>query len=422
MNATPPSRPDPAARMKRVALALLAGVALLLALATWGARVHPHAAWGWLAAFAEAAMVGAIADWFAVVALFRHPLGLPIPHTAILPARKARLGRNLADFIVDNFLAPPQVLAKLQRYDAAGRIARWLATPAHAQQLGGHAVALVRLALGAFDDARVRDFVARAAGAGLQHVDVAPLAGRVLGAVTAEGRHQALLDEALHEVADLLDDEALQERLTDALAREVRALRYVGLDQVAARLATRKLVAAVARTLAETAAQPEHPLRQRFDRFMAGFVARLQHDPAFIARGVQWRDELLAHPALVEYLQGLWGQLRGWLDADLARPDSALHARVAALAAELGRRLQQDEAMRRWINEQLLAAAPAAIARWREGIRRYIEERVAGWDTDALVHEVERNIGRDLQFIRVNGTLVGGLVGLLIHAVKLGLG
>ncbi|WP_225785214.1 DUF445 domain-containing protein [Xenophilus sp. Marseille-Q4582] len=407
--------------MKRLALALLAGAALLYGLAVWGGQAHPHAAWGWLAAGAEAAMVGAIADWFAVVALFRHPLGLPIPHTAILPTRKARLGRNLADFICDNFLATPQVLAKLRSYGAAGRIARWLAQPEHTQQLGTHAVALVRLALNAFDDTRVRDFVARAAGAGLQRIDVAPLAGQVLGALTAEGRHQALLDEVLRQLADLLDDEALQDRLTDAIAREVKALRYLGLDQVAAKLATRKIVAAVAHTLGETAAQPDHPLRQRFDAFTGRFVERLQHDPAFVARGERWRDELLAHPALADYLQGLWGRVRAWLDADLAREDSALRQRVALLAAELGRRLEADEAMRRWLDEQLLAAAPALIDRWREDGRRYIEERVAAWDTDAMVREVERNIGRDLQFIRINGTLVGGLVGLAIHGLTLGL-
>ena len=405
--------------MKRVALALLAGAALLYVLAVWGGRAHPHAAWGWLAAGAEAAMVGAMADWFAVVALFRHPLGLPIPHTAILPLRKARLGRNLADFICDNFLATPQVLAKLRGYDAAGRIARWLAEPAHAQRLGTQAVALVRMALGAFDDTRVRDFVARAAGAGLQRIDVAPLAGQVLGALTAEGRHQALLDEVLRQLADLLDDEDLQEQLTDAIAREVKLLRYLRLDQAAARLATHKIVAAVAHTLGETAAQPDHPLRQRFDQFTTGFVSRLQHDPAFIARGERWRDELLAHPALAAYLQGIWGQVRAWLDDDLAREDSALRQRVARLAAELGRRLEADEAMRHWLNEQILAAAPALIDRWREDGRRYIEERVAAWDTRAMVQEVERNIGHDLQFIRINGTLVGGLVGLLIHGLTL---
>lgn len=405
--------------MKRVALALLMGAAVLYALALWGERSYPHAAWGWLAAGSEAAMVGAMADWFAVVALFRHPLGLPIPHTAILPARKARLGGNLANFICDNFLATEQVLAKLRDFDAARRLATWLSQPPHAALLGQRAVLLARQGLGALDDARLREFVARAAGAGLQRIDVAPLAGQVLGALTAEGRHQALLDNVLAQLGQLLDDDALQEQLTESLAREVKALRYVGLDQAVAGVAARKLIAAVARTLTETAAEPTHPLRQRFDLFTASFVARLQHDPLFIARAERWRDDLIANPALAGYLHGLWGQVRDWLEADLARPDSAIGRSVSQWAGEFGQRLQADEAMRSWINAQLMAAAPALIERWREKMRRYIEARVADWDTDALVREVEHNIGRDLQFIRINGTLVGGLVGLLIHALTL---
>ncbi|HZF84236.1 MAG TPA: DUF445 family protein, partial [Burkholderiaceae bacterium] len=153
--------------MKRVALGLLLGAAGLYIAAHWGQRAHPHAAWGWLAAFAEAAMVGAIADWFAVVALFRHPLGLPIPHTAIVPRNKARIGRNLARFICDHFLATPQVLAKLEAFDPARRLAQWLSEPARAAQLGTHAVSVLRYGLNAFDDERVRAFLARAANAGI---------------------------------------------------------------------------------------------------------------------------------------------------------------------------------------------------------------------------------------------------------------
>jgi len=412
--------PHPAAGMKRLALALLAGAAALYAAATHWGGLHP--ALGYVAAFAEAAMVGAIADWFAVVALFRHPLGLPVPHTAIIPDNKARIGRNLANFIGDHFLATPQVLAKLRSLDPALRLARWLARPAQGEQLGALAATLLRYGLTAFDDERVRAFLARAAGAGIAQLDLSRLAGQVLEALTADGRHQALLDDLLGQTAKLLDDEQLQEQLTDAIAREVKALRYVGLDQVAARMATRKIVAAVARTLAETAAAPEHPLRQRFDGFMARAAVRLQADPAFIARGEQIRAELLAHPALAGYLQGLWDQLRAWLDQDLAREDSTLRRRVAQLAGTLGQRLEADEAMRRWINEQLLEGAPRAIERWRERIRRYIEERVAQWDSAELTGEVERAIGRDLQFIRINGTLVGGLVGLAIHALTRALG
>jgi uncharacterized membrane-anchored protein YjiN (DUF445 family) len=403
-------------RMKRVALGLLCGAALLYAAASVLQARHP--AWGFLgyvAAFAEAAMVGAIADWFAVVALFRHPLGLKIPHTAIIPSNKDRIGAKLAGFICDNFLSTAQVLGKVRQFDAAGRIADWLARPASGEKLGEWGVAATRYGLGAFDDERVRAFMGRAAAAGLQKIDLSRLTGQALDALTAGGRHQALLDDVLQQVAGLLEGEELQAHITEAIAREVKTLRYVGLDQVAAKLATRKIVAAVARTIGELAAEPGHPMRKRFDHFVDDFVVRLKLDPEFQQRGEQIRAELIAHPALGDYLHGLWGELLAWLQDDLGRHDSTIRQRIASMAGTLGARLQGDEAIRRWINEQIEAAAPLAIERYREDIRRYIEERVGEWNAQEMTLELERHIGRDLQFIRINGTLVGGLVGLLIH-------
>jgi uncharacterized membrane-anchored protein YjiN (DUF445 family) len=412
---TPRHQARALALMKRIALGLLVAAALLYGVASWLEARHP--AWGYIAAFAEAAMVGAIADWFAVVALFRHPLGLPIPHTAIIPANKDRIGAKLAGFIVDNFLSTQQVLGKLRQFDPAARLAQWLSDPAHAATLGDHAVAAARHALAAFDDERVRAFLGRAAAAGLAQVDLSRLLGQALDALTADGRHQALLDDVLAQVALLVEGEEVQGRITEAIAREVRTLRYVGLDQVAARAATRKIVAAVARTIGELATEPAHPLRRRFDVFMDDFVVRLKHDPDFRARGERIRAELQAHPALGEYLHGLWGELLGWLHGDLGQADSTVRARIVAMAGAMGARLRQDEPMRRWINEQITDAAPRAIERYREDIRRYIVERVGHWNAQEMTLELERNIGRDLQFIRINGTLVGGLVGLAIHAV-----
>ena len=404
--------------MKRIALALLCAAALLYALASAMSARHPAwGYWGYVAAFAEAAMVGAIADWFAVVALFRHPLGLPIPHTAIIPANKDRIGAKLAGFIVDNFLSTPQVLAKLEQFDPAGRLAQWLSAPANAEKLGAHGVTIARYALTAFDDARVRDFLGRAAIAGLEKIDLSRLLGQALDALTAGNRHQALLDGVLGQVATLMDDDEVQAQITEAIAREIKTLKYLGLDQVAARAATRKIVSAVARTLGELAAEPGHPLRRRFDAFMDDFVVRLKHDPEFQARGEQIRAELQSHPALGEYLHGLWGELLGWLHDDLGRGDSTIGQRIAQMATSMGARLEGDPAIRGWINAQITAAAPLAIERYREDIRRYIVERVAQWNTAEMTVELERNIGRDLQFIRINGTLVGGLVGLLIHSL-----
>jgi uncharacterized membrane-anchored protein YjiN (DUF445 family) len=402
--------------MQRLALGLLVAAAALYAVAIW---LQPrHAAWSWVAAFCEAAMIGAIADWFAVVALFRRPLGLPIPHTAIVPANKSRIGANLADFLCSNFLGTQQVLAKLREFGPADRLADWLADPAHARRIALHLTAAARWGVGTLDDERVRRFVGGATLAVLARIDAAPLAGRLLDVLTANRRHQALLDAVLQQVGRRLDDDAVREQIAQLIAAEVNVLRYVGLDTMAGAYAARKIVAAVGRIVGEMGADPAHPLRERFDAAMAEFVERLKTDPALQARAETLKLEVLAHPQLAAYLQEVWNDVLAWLRDDLARDDdSAIGARIAATAATLGERLRSDAPMRQWIDAQFVDAAPRWIDRYREDIRRYIVERVDAWNTQELSDELERNIGRDLQYVRINGTLVGGLIGLVIHAL-----
>jgi len=405
--------------MKRIALALLCAALALYAIAT--ALEARHAAFGWVAAFAEAAMVGAVADWFAVVALFRHPLGLRIPHTAIIPRNQERIGANLARFICDHFLSDQQVLERLRSIGPAARLADWLRDPSHATQVGTHLTKAARYGLSALDDPRVRDFIRASVLERLEQVDVAPLAGRLLDALTENRRHQELLDDVLAQVAALLQDEGVQARIATILAAEARLLRYVGLDQLAADFAAGRIAAAVSRTVGEMGEDPSHPLRLRFDATLARFVERLQHDPAFATKGESIRDELLAHPALGAYLHGVWGDVLAWLRDDLGRDDSSIGRRIAAIALTLGETLHADVAMREWIDGQIIDAAPRWIDRYREQIRGFIEDRVRRWNTEELTGELERNIGPDLQFVRINGTLVGGLVGLVIHALTLAL-
>lgn len=402
-----------AAGMKRVALGLLLAAGMTYALAT--AMADRHAAWGYLGAFAEAAMVGAMADWFAVVALFRHPLGLPIPHTAIIPANKNRIGENLAGFLGTHFLATGQVLAKLREFDAAGRVSAWLAQPANAKRVGARLVEVGRWAVGALDDERVRAFVADLARRGLRQIELTRLSGQVLESMTQDRRHQELLDGVLVQLARLLGQDAVQDTISEAIAREVKALKYVGLDQVAARLATRKVVVIVARTIIDMADDPQHDLRLRFDGMVGDFVQRLKQDEALQRRGEALKNELLDNPALGQYVNRLWDDLLAWLQADMARDDSSIRRRITAAAQTLGERLAGDAELRAWINGELQAAAPQLIDRYREDIRRYVVARVEAWDAREMTDELERHIGRDLQFIRINGTLVGGLVGLLIH-------
>jgi uncharacterized membrane-anchored protein YjiN (DUF445 family) len=401
------------ARMKSLALALLAGAAVLYAFASL--MESRHAAWGYVTAFAEAAMVGAIADWFAVVALFRHPLGLPIPHTAIIPSNKDRIGENLATFICANFLSTTQVLEKLKHFDAARRLADWLAAPRHAQQVATHLTAALRYALGVMDDERVRHFFRATVVHQLEQVDVSRLAGQLLDMLTSDRRHQSLLDSALRRLAWMLDDETLKAKVAEVIASEVKYLRYLGLDNVAGRYAASKMVSGVIRLAGEMADDPAHPLRARFDEFLSSFIDRLKEDPQFRVKGEEIRHELLAHPVLANYLHGLWSDVIGWIQKDLTSDDSTIRARVMLATSVLGEKLQSDVAMQAWINEQLVSAAPVWIERYREDIRAYIVARVHEWNTEEMTHELERNIGRDLQFIRINGTLVGGLAGLAIH-------
>ncbi|MDQ2928890.1 MAG: DUF445 domain-containing protein [Pseudomonadota bacterium] len=401
-------------RMKRIALALLGAAALVYAAAV--ALQGRHPAWGYVAAFAEAAMVGAVADWFAVVALFRHPLGLPIPHTAIIPSNKDRIGENLATFICANFLSTEQVLAKLRELDPAARLAAWLAEPRHAASLAEHLSSALAYALGVLDDDRVRTFFRSTVVARLEQVDVTRLAGQLLDVLTAQHRHQQLLDGLLQQLARMLDDETLKAQVAEVIAAEVKYLRFVGLDNVAGRYATEKMVAGVVRLVGEMGADPNHPLRSRFDGFAASFIERLKDDPELRSKGEAIKQELLAHPALSTYLHGLWSETIAWVQGDLAQPGSTIREQAMLGTRSLGEKLLADSAMRNWINEQIRSAAPRWIERYREDIRGYIVARVSSWNAAEMTRELEANIGRDLQFIRINGTLVGGLVGLAIYS------
>ena len=410
---TPPDRRG-VEQMKLTALGLLAFAALLYVAATALRSRHP--AWGYVAAFGEAAVIGAMADWFAVVALFRRPMGLPIPHTAIIPSNKSRIGRELADFICSHFLGTAQVLEKIERFDAAGRLAGWLAEPRHAAQVGRHFAGAVRYGLGALEDDRVRGFVRNTVIDRLHAVDVPMLAGRVFELLTASRRHQALLDQLLRQFAKLLEDEVVQAKIAEIIADDLGVLRYLGLSRVAGKLATERLVAGVGRLIGEMGADEAHPLRLRFDAYAADFVERLKRDPALRARLRRVQRDVLDHPALGAYVQQLWSDFLGWLRRDLEKDASVIRRRVAEAARTLGAQLHADAAMRGWINRQLLDAAPLWIDRYREDIRRYIAARVDEWDAHEMTEELERSIGRDLQFVRINGTLVGGLIGLAIYA------
>ena len=415
MKSPSPRPPASLARMKALALGLLLFAALVYVLATLlGPR---HLAWGYVAAAAEAAMVGALADWFAVVALFRHPLGLPIPHTAIIAANKDRLGAQLARFLGEHFLTAEHVRPTLARWDLSLEAGQWLTRPESAQRVGEWLRQATPAILSALDQAPVRQWVARLAQRLLREVDLSALGGQALGALTEHGHHQQWLNGLLQQLSSWAGQDAVQERLTDAIARELKELKYVGLDQVAARLATRKLVAALTRTLAEVAQDPDHELRHRFDGWMADAIERLQHDADWRARVALWRDAWLAQPAWSAPIEAWWRALMGHLSEEAMKPETALAERIASVVQTVGQQLLADEALRGWINAQAQHVLLRALDGSRESIVGFVAQRVQAWDAQEMSRVLENNIGRDLQFIRINGTLVGALVGLVLHAL-----
>ncbi len=412
-------------RMKWFAALLLLAAAALFALAKYH---HDAGPWAWLSAFSEAAMVGALADWFAIVALFRHPLGLPIPHTAILPANKARVADNLAEFIRDKFLDTDAMLARVDAFDPATRLAAWLSEPANAALLGSKAVAAASQMLDFIDDERVKNVLHSALKRRAQQFDLAGAVGGLLSALTADKRHQLILDEGLRELAKWLDREEVQAilatKIIDVAGEEypklIGMLGFVGLsaDDLGNKFAG-GLVRGANKWLHDIADDPEHERRQAFDRTVEGFIERLKTDPAFRERIERHKREWLERPELQTYVNGLWDEFKDWLRRDLAQPDSALHGKIMRASAEFGQALGNDAALRASINGHMRDALKSLAPELRDGIAQHIAATVRNWDDETLVRDVELSVGRDLQFIRVNGTLVGGAVGLLIHAVTL---
>lgn len=402
---------------RHTATGLLLLMTALFLVSTYFEASHP--ALPYVVAFSEAAMVGALADWFAIVALFRRPMGLPIPHTAILPRSKGRIADNLGSFIQSNFLSTERILGKLQEFNPAARLSLWLNKPQTQKRMGSLAVRAASYALNVLDDRRVLAFLQGSIVAQLQKLDLSRFSGDLLQILTSNGRHHALLDELLQEIDRQLERPEVRSRLTELIASELDFLRYIRLDHAASRFVVEKLVRGMQKELQGMHANPDHALRMRFDQYVAGFVEKLKHDPEFQHKGEAIKLELLQHPALATYAQSLWQQFVTWLHADLHRTDSTLRAHVVELAATLGQRLQEDPALQGWINAQIAEAAPALIEEYRDKIGQFIAEQVKAWDDRYMVDRLELNIGPDLQFIRVNGTLVGGCIGLLIHVVSL---
>ncbi len=400
------------AQMRRIATGLLFAMGAVFICAHLYEPAYPALAF--VRAFAEAAMVGALADWFAVTALFRHPLGIPIPHTAILPRKKDRLGENLGKFVEQNFLATNVVAEKIAGSDYAGPFGRWLAEPRQASRIAAALVSFLPKLLGAFDRAPIQHFIKQQVLSFAGKIDIAPLAAHFLTSLTVSDRHQQLLTAVIGQLSILLD--ANKPTIREKVEREVWwVLRKLAIDEKI----YHKIVDAVEEYLREVRDAPDHPMRARFDASLAEFIVKLETSPEYREKGEAIKQQLLQSPALHGYLEGLWDDIRNYLTNDAARPDSVVRGRIESALVHLGSALARDQVLHDRINQWLRELIVETVREHGHHAANFIADVVRRWDTDTVTEKIELEVGRDLQYIRINGTLIGGLVGLIIYTASL---
>ena len=394
-------------KMKRVATGLLV-IALLVFLVA--RMLEPAYPWlGFVRATAEASLVGGLADWFAVTALFRRPLGLPIPHTAIIPTQKDRIGRVLGNFVEKHFLSRQVLSAKLSGLRVSERAARWLIRPENSARVASQVAAAVAKAVEALPQGEVTELIRRGAVARLQAVRVAPILGNMLSVVAADDRHQELLDEAIGLVSRAVAEN--REVLRDSF-REGSPWWLPGVvDEVL----YGRIIAALDALLADVRADPAHPLRRRFDEAMRDFIERLKHSPEVIARAEALKRDVL-DDALMEGLSAaLWQRVRQAAARYGAEPDRASLEPLERGLVTLGESLLANEALLGELDAFLAAQVSAMLEDHRQEVGELIADTVRAWPPEMAAERLELAVGRDLQFIRLNGTLVGGLAGLVIY-------
>ena len=396
-------------RMKRIPLLLLLLMAILFAI-----TLHHPAPWvAWLHAFSEAGMVGALADWFAVVALFRHPLGIPIPHTAIIPNRKNDIGESMSRFVADHFLEPDVVRTKLQNTNLAVFVVTWLKSEKGRRSVEDLSAAVLRWALGALHEERVRRFLSRLSSKQLANVSLAPLLGSTLDWLVRGQRHQQILTQVLRYTIVLVHDNR------DAIRAKVQQESPWWLPGFVDDRILKKMLERIEHQLFEMALDQDHPLRDQFNQWVQKLAHDLKHSPEHRRMGEDFKQQLLDNDELQDYLYGLWRELARNIETDIENPESAIKQQVGQWLGGVAEELDGDPDMQAWVNAWLVDTITLVVARNSTQIASLISDTVRSWDGADMSRRVELAIGRDLQFIRINGTLVGGLVGLLIHAVKL---
>jgi uncharacterized membrane-anchored protein YjiN (DUF445 family) len=368
---------------------------------------------GFVRATAEAAMVGAIADWFAVTALFRHPLGIPIPHTAIVPNRKDRIGGSLGRFVERNFLSREVLSSRVRSMQVAKRLAEWIQRPESAHRLAKHATSAVSVMIGAIDDREMERLIEGQIVERIEETEATPLLADGLTLFLAGGRRQELLDGTLGLLDRLLEEN--RDRLRERIEREIPWWVPAPIDDKI----YQKIVGATENALHEVRADPEHPFRERFDELVNAFVEKLKTSPELIAKGETLKAELLRGAAVHGLVEKLWVELKGALIPTESGESSELTAPIERAIIRFGETLEEDETLMDRVNGWVESGVVYAAEEYRHEVSNLIANTVAQWDPDDTSRKIELQVGRDLQFIRINGTLVGGLVGLILYSISL---
>jgi uncharacterized membrane-anchored protein YjiN (DUF445 family) len=396
-------------QMKFRATLLLGGAGVVFVVARW---LEPrYGFWmGALRATAEASLVGGLADWFAVTALFRHPMGIPIPHTAIVPRRKDRVGRTLGQFVQKNFMSRPVVEAKLRSLRVGERLAEWLSEPANARLIARQTLTAVSSGVQHLDDSAIEPMMEKTVADRVRAFKMAPVVGRLMQVLTEGDRHQDLLDDFIRGAARTVDQN--REMIRERIEKESPWWLPEAVDDKI----YRKVLGSIERTLAEIENDPDHPLRKRFDRSVREFMDRLDSSPEMHAKIEHWKEELLATDTMKRFSSSIWTDSKAAIVRYADRPESiregsAVERGITTFAAHV----KSDPELLEKLNESIIDVAMYLVERYQDDVAEFIALTVASWDPEHTSKRVELAIGRDLQFIRINGTLVGGLAGLLLY-------
>jgi uncharacterized membrane-anchored protein YjiN (DUF445 family) len=401
-------------RTKRAATILLA-VTFVTALVA-RATQHLHPALGFLAAFAEAATVGGLADWFAIVALFRHPLGLPIPHTAIIPNNRHRIATSLGEFVQVHFLGSEVVAAKLRSIDFVDVVRRWLEVPRNSAGLAQTILRLLPQFTEAFEHSGAGEFALRFVRTQAARINFAPLAGDLIDLLIKQGHHHQLFDAGLSGIAKLLGDKGTLETIRAKIKEELPALfNFFRADAIL----LKRIVTSTFALTEEIRTDPDHPLRAEFDAFLQKFARDLRDRPQQYSDTIRdFADTIGNNPELNNILAKLFAALMEAIREGARESSSQLTLSLTRMLVEAGAGIEAEPHLKAYLNDAAATALTTIVERRKSGISRFISDQVDSWDMKELISIIEVNAGRDLQYIRFNGTIIGGLAGLALHTVE----